>query len=190
MNPEEIVKRIKAAQIKRETRRHFFGEVFGTAGYGLGAAALAGLVGGEPQLSAQDMARSLGKHPFDFAPKAKSVIYLQQAGGVPELVVAAIEVGVEEAPHQHLHRGPVDQVDGFFLASGFMGHGFMMAPVVARHFAAYLRGGAPHEFLTAWSPRRFAAGAPPRGGGEEMFEVEGVGEHGEIAGGVVGPLVA
>jgi uncharacterized protein DUF1501 len=85
MNPEEIVKRIRAAQIKRETRRHFFGEVFGTAGYGLGAAALAGLVGGEPRLSAQDMARSLGKHPFDFAPKAKSVIYLQQAGGVPHI---------------------------------------------------------------------------------------------------------
>jgi hypothetical protein len=45
----------------------------------------------------------------------------------------------------------------------------MMAPVVTRHFAAALCGGAPHEFLTAWSPARFAAGRPPRAGGEEMF---------------------
>src|SRR5579862_2772493 len=90
MNPEEIIKRFQAAEVKRETRRHFFQEVFGTAGFGLGAAALAGLLGNSQRLSAQDVAvgsaiQSLGKHPFDFAPKAKSVIYLQQAGGVPHV---------------------------------------------------------------------------------------------------------
>jgi len=52
---------------------------------------------------------------------------------------------------------------------GFRGHGFMMAPVVARHFALFLSGGPRHEFLNAWSPARFTAGAPPRRGGEEMF---------------------
>jgi glycine/D-amino acid oxidase-like deaminating enzyme len=66
--------------------------------------------------------------------------------------------------------GELPDVPGFHVLCGFRGHGFMMAPVVARHFASYLRGGAPHPFLTAWSPGRFAAGAPPRaGGGEEMF---------------------
>jgi sarcosine oxidase subunit beta len=64
--------------------------------------------------------------------------------------------------------GELPDVPGFHVVCGFRGHGFMMAPVVTRHFAAYLRGGAPHEFLTAWSPARFAAGAP-RTGGEEMF---------------------
>ena len=65
--------------------------------------------------------------------------------------------------------GELPDVPGFHVVCGFRGHGFMMAPVVARHFAAFLDGGAPHEFLTAWSPARFAAGAPPRAGGEEMF---------------------
>ncbi len=67
--------------------------------------------------------------------------------------------------------GELPDVPGFHVMCGFRGHGFMMAPVVARHFAASLRGGAPHEFLSAWSPGRFVAGAPPRpgGGGEEMF---------------------
>jgi sarcosine oxidase subunit beta len=65
--------------------------------------------------------------------------------------------------------GELPDVPGFHVVCGFRGHGFMMAPVVARHFAASLRGGAPHAFLSAWSPARFAAGAPPRPGGEEMF---------------------
>jgi sarcosine oxidase, subunit beta len=65
--------------------------------------------------------------------------------------------------------GELPDVPGFHVVCGFRGHGFMMAPVVARHFAAHLAGGAAHEFLTAWSPARFAAGAPPRPGGEEMF---------------------
>jgi sarcosine oxidase subunit beta len=65
--------------------------------------------------------------------------------------------------------GELPDVPGFHVMCGFRGHGFMMAPVVARHFAAFLRGGAPHEFLAGWSPARFVAGAPPRPGGEEMF---------------------
>jgi len=65
--------------------------------------------------------------------------------------------------------GELPDVPGFHVVCGFRGHGFMMAPVVARHFAAFLSGGPKHEFLTAWSPARFAAGAPPRRGGEEMF---------------------
>jgi glycine/D-amino acid oxidase-like deaminating enzyme len=66
--------------------------------------------------------------------------------------------------------GELPGVPGFHVVCGFRGHGFMMAPVVARHFAAHLRGSAPHEFLSAWRADRFAAGAPPRSGGrEEMF---------------------
>jgi len=62
------------------TRRHFFQEAFGkAAGFGIGSSALATLFSGE--LSAQ----SGQLHSFDFAPKAKSVIYLQQAGGPPHI---------------------------------------------------------------------------------------------------------
>src|ERR1700749_1395740 len=62
------------------TRRHFFEQAFGSAaGIGIGSAALATLLG--EGLSAQ----TTTNHVLDFAPKAKSVIYLQQAGGPPHI---------------------------------------------------------------------------------------------------------
>lgn len=62
------------------TRRYFFQEAFGrSVGVGIGSYALASL------LSPSVFADSLGTHSFDFAPKAKSVIYLQQCGGPPHI---------------------------------------------------------------------------------------------------------
>jgi sarcosine oxidase, subunit beta len=37
--------------------------------------------------------------------------------------------------------GPVDEVPGFFLASGFMGHGFMMAPIIGQLLATAVASG-------------------------------------------------
>jgi heterotetrameric sarcosine oxidase beta subunit len=54
--------------------------------------------------------------------------------------------------------GPVDKVDGFFLASGFMGHGFMMAPVVGQRVAACIARGTRGELFERWSLNRFATG--------------------------------
>ena len=34
-------------------------------------------------------------------------------------------------------------VPGFYVACGFVGHGFMMAPVVARYYARHLDGDRP-----------------------------------------------
>ena len=46
----------------------------------------------------------------------------------------------------------------------------MMAPVVARHYAAYLDGAPPHPFFTAWRADRFGPGdAPPATDREEMI---------------------
>lgn len=71
-------------EILNITRRHFFDQAFGKAvGVGIGSAALATVLG-EPA-SAQDLTKSLGAHPFDFAPKAKSIIFLQQNGGPPHI---------------------------------------------------------------------------------------------------------
>jgi hypothetical protein len=69
---------MKREELLDITRRHFFGQVFGTAaGLGIGSAALASLLRADTT--------SNGHHPYDFAPKAKSVIYLQQAGGPPHI---------------------------------------------------------------------------------------------------------
>jgi sarcosine oxidase subunit beta len=53
--------------------------------------------------------------------------------------------------------GPVDGVDDFFQASGFMGHGFMMAPVVGKRLAESIAGVHVPEF-DRWSLRRFKEG--------------------------------
>jgi hypothetical protein len=48
----------------------------------------------------------------------------------------------------------------------------MMAPVVARYYAAYLGGEPPHPFFAAWRADRFAASGPggrPAGDREHMF---------------------
>ena len=54
--------------------------------------------------------------------------------------------------------GETPGVPGFYVCCGFMGHGFMMAPVVARHYAAHLTGGPTHPLFGAWRPDRFAGG--------------------------------
>jgi len=54
--------------------------------------------------------------------------------------------------------GPVDQVESFFQASGFMGHGFMMAPVVGKLIAQYIVEEVPLPMFERWNLRRFKEG--------------------------------
>jgi sarcosine oxidase, subunit beta len=53
--------------------------------------------------------------------------------------------------------GAVDGVDDFYQASGFMGHGFMMAPVVGKRMADLVAGDLVPEF-DRWNLRRFKEG--------------------------------
>ena len=61
--------------------------------------------------------------------------------------------------------GPVDAVENFHQASGFMGHGFMMAPIIGKLIAELIaradatRGpGGPRPMFERWNFRRFAEG--------------------------------
>jgi sarcosine oxidase subunit beta len=54
--------------------------------------------------------------------------------------------------------GPVDEAPGFFLASGFMGHGFMMAPAVGKRLARAIARGETPEPFGSWAFRRFKQG--------------------------------
>ena len=54
--------------------------------------------------------------------------------------------------------GPVDELAGFYLASGFMGHGFMMAPAVGKRLARAIVTGETPDPFGAWAYRRFKAG--------------------------------
>jgi sarcosine oxidase, subunit beta len=44
----------------------------------------------------------------------------------------------------------------FFLACGFVGHGFMMAPIVGKLYAEWLGGAVPHEIFTRYTLDRFS----------------------------------
>ena len=62
--------------------------------------------------------------------------------------------------------GAIDEVEHFYQASGFMGHGFMMAPIIAKLYGEWLTGGARHPVFERCALSRFATGALHR---EEMI---------------------
>ena len=58
------------------------------------------------------------------------------------------------------HQAILGQVDErVWVAAGFSGHGFMMAPAVGRSIAAAIAGEPPDEYLRTLSPDRFTRGA-------------------------------
>jgi sarcosine oxidase subunit beta len=55
--------------------------------------------------------------------------------------------------------GAVDDVEGFYQASGFMGHGFMMAPIMGKRIAEnILDSSSDAAMFERWSLRRFKEG--------------------------------
>lgn len=58
--------------------------------------------------------------------------------------------------------GEPDAVPGFYLSCGFVGHGFMMAPVIAQHYAEWLCGGRKHPVFDRCRLSRFAEGTSER----------------------------
>ena len=56
----------------------------------------------------------------------------------------------------------VDGLPGLYLAAGFSGHGFMLAPAVGRRIADAIAGAVPDEVLEQFSYARFARGTLQR----------------------------
>jgi sarcosine oxidase subunit beta len=54
--------------------------------------------------------------------------------------------------------GEPDGLPGLYLNCGFMGHGFMMAPIVGQLYAEWLTGGPKHEIFERCTLQRFARG--------------------------------
>ncbi len=65
----------------------------------------------------------------------------------------------DQSPDGNPIVGAAPGHDDFFLACGFVGHGFMMAPIVGKLYGEWLTGGAPHEFFQRYTLARFAGGA-------------------------------
>jgi glycine/D-amino acid oxidase-like deaminating enzyme len=63
-------------------------------------------------------------------------------------------------PDKHPLIGPVEGVEGAYLAVGFSGGGFKVAPAVGEAVAAELAGGERRAELEPFRPERFARGRP------------------------------
>ena len=61
-------------------------------------------------------------------------------------------------PDRQAIVGPVPRYEGLYLAAGFSGHGFMMAPEIGRGVAAMVMGEPPGETFDHLRPDRFEAG--------------------------------
>jgi sarcosine oxidase subunit beta len=59
--------------------------------------------------------------------------------------------------------GGVDAIEHFYQASGFMGHGFMMAPVMGKLIAEHIAKETHLPMFDRWNLRRFAEGSTLRG---------------------------
>jgi sarcosine oxidase subunit beta len=79
----------------------------------------------------------------------------------PPLLDARVKTGwaglYENTPDFQPLIGPLQP--GLWIAGGFSGHGFMMAPVIGRWLAEWMLQGTPPVDLSAFAPDRFAAGA-------------------------------
>jgi sarcosine oxidase subunit beta len=54
--------------------------------------------------------------------------------------------------------GPVDDLDSFWCACGFSGHGFQQAPAVGHLLARCFMGERPEVSLDVFAHRRFTTG--------------------------------
>jgi sarcosine oxidase subunit beta len=72
----------------------------------------------------------------------------------PVLVQGTYDV----TPDNQAILGAVPGHERLWLAAGFSGHGFMMAPAVGRSLAAAIAGAPPDEYLRALTLERFARG--------------------------------
>jgi len=65
----------------------------------------------------------------------------------------------DQSPHGNPILGAAPGHPDFFLACGFVGHGFMMAPIVGKLYGEWLTGGEPHEIFSRYTLDRFRDGS-------------------------------
>jgi sarcosine oxidase subunit beta len=83
---------------------------------------------------------------------------------VPRMAEARLRSGwaglYEVSPDHNAIIGPVPEVEGFFCANGFSGHGMMHAPAVGQVLAEWLTEGRPLSLdMSAYAIERFRTGA-------------------------------
>lgn len=69
-----------------------------------------------------------------------------------------------ETPDHNAAIGRINEIDEFYIAAGFSGHGFMLAPVVGEALAELIVDGKTNKPLDFYDPYRFERGGELRGG--------------------------
>jgi len=77
----------------------------------------------------------------------------------------------DQSPDGNPIVGAVDEAPDFYLACGFVGHGFMMAPMVGALYAEWLTGGDRHELFERFRLARFRGEAGAAGADREDFNI-------------------
>ncbi len=65
----------------------------------------------------------------------------------------------DQSPDGNPVLGATAEHPDYFLACGFVGHGFMMAPIVGKLYAEWLTGDPPHEIFSRYTLGRFSDGS-------------------------------
>lgn len=103
--------------------------------------------GGFDQTSSLDFLVTMAKKLAHLMPALESVKVVRQWAGLYDVT-----------PDARPLLGATDGMDGFYQASGFSGHGFMIAPAVARLLAQSIAGKKPDIDIEPLNVRRFAEG--------------------------------
>jgi sarcosine oxidase subunit beta len=90
---------------------------------------------------------TIARELVSLAPRMADVKILRQWAGPYDV-----------SPDRQPILGEPPGVPGFFLCCGFVGHGFMMAPIIGQLYAEWLTGGARHEVFERGRLSRFAEG--------------------------------
>jgi sarcosine oxidase subunit beta len=89
-------------------------------------------------------------------------MFEQAARRAPALVGAGVKTAwaglYESTPDHHAILGPIPEVEGFWCAAGYSGHGFMQAPAAALLVSQLLLDAQPEIDISAFSYARFAHG--------------------------------
>ena len=99
---------------------------------------------GDPAQHRDDWRRRLTRELTELLPILSYVAYPLLASGDYDLT-----------PDRQPLVGELAAQPGLWLAAGFSGHGFMLAPAIGRRLAAAIAGEPPDDLLTHFTPQRF-----------------------------------
>lgn len=106
-------------------------------------------VGTEPRPQPENVAKKL-KRIGDLVPEMQGLRLTRTWGGFVDMTPDFLPI-----------LGAVERIKGFYVATGFSGHGFAVGPIVGKLMAELIIDGRTSLDITSFRPGRFAEGKTP-----------------------------